>query len=391
MAEKQKKFDIERSIFLFDDVHQGSSENVVSKIIELAAKSEDDIFLFINSWGGEVSSMNAILDAMGGVKNEIHTIVLGEADSSAAVISSSGTKGKRKIGSRSKVMIHEVSAFTMGTTSEIEKSLEKFKETSNILFDQLAKNTGKTREYIEDLVKGKDYWMDSVAAVDFGMADESISDEKEDLLEFFFDTTTNSAGETRINIGDIDLDKYKMISKNIDTMINMKNKEDNSTTINKEIPMEDNKSVITPEQVATLVKRVDEVTNQLTEANKAKADAEQKLNAMSSSIDVTMAELNSKIKVLEEEKIANDKRARETALNTFKEVATKAIPKELLDEVVGMIDVTKADVALINKLTEAVNKVQPLVPVVTIPDSETKTFIPSNSKAELDVMTPHRN
>jgi len=401
MAEKINNFNVNRSVFLFDEIDQRSSESVIANLLAMGAESDDDIFLFINSYGGEVSSMNAILDVMNGLKSNVVTVVFGEADSAAAILSSAGTKGKRIIGARSKVMIHEVSKGIWGTLTEIEDELQKGKETSDKLFSQLSVNTGKSKEELQELVKGKDVWMNATEAIAFGMADKSISDNKEDLLEILFDTTINSAGEKHLNIKEISIETFKNFSENVERLVKEKEthfKESSNSSQtesnNKENIMsgestEKNGGVnITPEQIASLVKRIDELTSQTTEANKAKSEAETALNKLKSTQDAAFVELNSKIKILEEEKASNDKKVRESAVSTFRESALKAIPKEVTDELIVLITETNASVILINKLTEAVNKVNPLVKDENVGDKEFTVAKQDTGKSEMNAMSP---
>ena len=93
MIDKIKDFKASRAIFFFEDVYRDTAKEVVEKLFLLDEESNDPIFIVINSWGGSVSALFAMLDAIKAVKSEIHTIVLGEADSSAAVLASSGVKG----------------------------------------------------------------------------------------------------------------------------------------------------------------------------------------------------------------------------------------------------------------------------------------------------------
>jgi len=386
-------FNIDRALFLFDEVYQDSAEKVVSGIMAMSATGPEDIFLFINSMGGEVSSMNAIIDAMNYVPNHIVTIVFGEADSAAAIISSSGERGKRIIGSRSNVMIHEVSKGIWGTLSEIEDSLKRGKEISDKLFTQLAKNTGKDKAYIEELVKGKDVWMNATEAIAFGMADASIADDKEDLLEILFDTTQNSAGEKHLNLAGINSDSFKEFNKKIDRFVVIKD-----SNKNKEGAMPGDKTTDTAEisvvslpaeKLTNLVARIDQLTSETTEANRAKANAEAELNKFKIEAEADKASLNSRLKVLEEEKETSRLAEVNKAIGTFKEVALKVIPKEVLDELSTILETNKVGMDVVLKLTEAINKATPLVPNNTKIDSTTNKIVSSPAvNEELKAMSP---
>lgn len=399
MPDKIENFNIDRAIFLFEDVSMQSAENVVKKILELSADgNKEDIFLFINSFGGEVGSMNAIIDAMNGVPNDIVTVVFGEADSAAAIIASSGKKGKRIIGCRSSVMIHEVSKGIWGTLTEIEAGLERGRQLSDKLFTQLSKNTGKTKEYIEDLVKGKDVWMNATEAIEFGMVDKSVSDEKEDLLEILFGCTTNSVGVKHMNIQNVNIDDFKNFAKDVDKFVSKVKTENKQNT--KEITMDpkDNKEQATQEtnillpadKLTNLISRIDELTSETTEANKKRSDAEAALNKQKLEHEAEKAALTSRLTVLEEKAEAERNAAVGRSITTFREVALKVIPKEVLDEFVVVLETNKVALEVVTKLTEAVNKATPLTTTgrVTETNLGDKAITATKPNAELEVMSP---
>jgi ATP-dependent Clp protease protease subunit len=216
---KIKNFDPNRAIFLFDNIHNESSEKVVKSLVELSSESEDDIFLFINSYGGSVIALFAILDAIKSIKNNVNTIVFGEADSAAAVLSSSGIKGKRYIGENSRTMIHEVSGMVFGTISEIKNQIEGAKEMQDKLVNILSANTSKSIDEINELIDGKDFFMTAEESVNFGMADTIITSKQEEIIEELFEVSIAASGEKNISIQNCSIDKLSDFYNNIKRMI----------------------------------------------------------------------------------------------------------------------------------------------------------------------------
>ena len=134
----------DRIIFLSGEINDQMANTIVAQLIYLEGKNpEKDIFMYINSPGGSVSAGMAIYDTMNYIKCDVSTICVGMAASMAAVILSSGTKGKRVCLPHSEVMIHQPLGGTQGQASDIllhAKHIEKTRETLNKI---LAENTGK--------------------------------------------------------------------------------------------------------------------------------------------------------------------------------------------------------------------------------------------------------
>ena len=136
-----------------------------------------DIYLYINSPGGSVSAAMAIYDTMQFVKSDIQTICIGIAASAAAVLLSSGTKGKRFTLPNAEVMIHQVLGGAEGQASDVAiaaKHILRIKENINKI---LAKNTGKAITQVEK-DSDRDYYMTAEEAKKYGIIDEIIEKAK---------------------------------------------------------------------------------------------------------------------------------------------------------------------------------------------------------------------
>lgn len=162
----------ERIIFLGNAIDDDSANIVIAQMLFL--ESEDpkkDIRLYIHSPGGSVSAAMAIYDTMNHVKPDVSTICIGIAASAAAVILSSGTKGKRFALPNAEIMIHQVMGGAEGQASDIAITAKHILRTKENLNKILSKNTGKGFEQIEK-DSDRDYYMSAEEAKKYGLIDE---------------------------------------------------------------------------------------------------------------------------------------------------------------------------------------------------------------------------
>lgn len=118
-----------------------------------------------------MSAGSAILDTMISCGCEFRTIVMGTAASMAAVIASSGTKGKRYIGSNSGMMIHQALSGFSGQTADILRTAQHIEKINNRLYGILASNTGLSIEKIA-VDCDRDYHLNADEAIEYGLADQ---------------------------------------------------------------------------------------------------------------------------------------------------------------------------------------------------------------------------
>lgn len=162
----------DRIIFLSGEINDQMANTIVAQLIYLEGKNPDkDIFMYINSPGGSVSAGLAIYDTMNYIKCDVSTICIGMAASMAAVILSSGTKGKRICLPHSEVMIHQPLGGTHGQQSDIEIQAKHISKTRDLLNKILAENTGKSVEVIKKDTD-RDNYMDAKTAVKYGLVDK---------------------------------------------------------------------------------------------------------------------------------------------------------------------------------------------------------------------------
>ena len=163
----------DRIIILSGEIDDNRANIVIGELLYLDSLSHDDISIYINSPGGSVSSGLAIYDTFNLVKSDIKTICVGSSASMAALLLSSGTKGKRYCLPNSEVMIHQPLGGASGQATEIKIAAEhilKIKEKINLM---LSNNTGKDIKIIERDTD-RDYFLSAKEALEYGLVDEIL-------------------------------------------------------------------------------------------------------------------------------------------------------------------------------------------------------------------------
>ncbi len=164
----------ENIIFLGGPIDDHTASIVIAQLLFLQSEdSKKDISIYVNSPGGSVSSTLAIVDTMNYIKNQVSTVCVGIAASGAAIILSSGEKGKRFILPNAEVMIHQPLGGAEGQASDIEISARHILKTRENLNKMLAKNTGKTLAQIEKDVD-RDFFMNAEEAKKYGIIDKIL-------------------------------------------------------------------------------------------------------------------------------------------------------------------------------------------------------------------------
>ncbi len=165
----------DRIVFLGEQIDDHVANSVVAQLLHLeSADPEKDISLYINSPGGSVTAGLGILDAMNFVKCDVSTVCIGECASMAAVLLSSGAKGKRFCLPNSMVLIHQPLGGAQGQQTEIAIVADFMLKTRKRLNRILADNTGQSIETIQ-LDTERDNYMTAEEAKDYGLVDEIIT------------------------------------------------------------------------------------------------------------------------------------------------------------------------------------------------------------------------
>ena len=161
----------DRIIMLSGPIEDDMANSIVAQLLFLDAQdSTKDIYLYINSPGGVVTSGMAIYDTMNFIKADVQTIVIGMAASMASVLVSSGAKGKRYGLPHSQVLIHQPSGGAQGQQTEIEIAATEILKTRKMLNGILAKNSGQSIEKIQEDTE-RDHYFTAQEAVDYGLLD----------------------------------------------------------------------------------------------------------------------------------------------------------------------------------------------------------------------------
>ncbi len=164
----------DRIILIFGEINDLTSASVIAQILFLASiDKKKDIYIYINSPGGLVSSGLAIYDTMNYVECDIYTIGMGMCASMGAFLLSSGTKGKRAVLPNTKVMIHQPLGGAKGQATDIMIVAEDIIKTKKVLNEILSKNTNQPLSKIEKDVE-RDYYLDAVEALDYGIIDKIL-------------------------------------------------------------------------------------------------------------------------------------------------------------------------------------------------------------------------
>lgn len=176
----ERAFDIysrllkERIIFLGTPIDDNVANLVIAQLLFLAADDPDkDIYLYINSPGGIVSSGLAILDTMNYIKPDVVTNCVGQAASMGAVLLAAGTKGKRFTLPHSRIMIHQPLGGVEGQATDIEIQTKEILRIREILNKVLSDTTGQSIEKIRTDTD-RNFFMSAEEAKKYGLIDDVI-------------------------------------------------------------------------------------------------------------------------------------------------------------------------------------------------------------------------
>lgn len=162
----------DRIIFLSGEFNDDMATIICAQLLFLEAEDPDrDIFIYINSPGGVVTSMMAIIDTMNFIKPDVGTLCIGQACSCGSMLLACGAKGKRFSLPNSRVMLHQPSGGTRGQATDILIHAEEIRKTRETLEDMYVATTGQTKAKIKDMLE-RDRFFNAKEALDFGLIDE---------------------------------------------------------------------------------------------------------------------------------------------------------------------------------------------------------------------------
>ena len=168
----------DRIVMLSGEVNDAVASTIVAQLLFLEAEDPSkDIYFYINSPGGVVTSGMAIYDTMNYIKPDVATICIGQAASMGAFLLSSGAKGKRYALEHARIMIHQPLGGAQGQATDIAIQAKEILRMKQELNEILAKNTGQDIKKIEQDTD-RDNFMSAKEAVEYGMVDEVLTKNK---------------------------------------------------------------------------------------------------------------------------------------------------------------------------------------------------------------------
>lgn len=170
---------MDRIVFLGAPINDDVANIVIAQLLYLQADNADrDVYLYINSPGGVISSGMAIYDTMQFLSTPVNTICMGMAASMGSFLLAAGSPGKRKALPHSRIMIHQPSAGYQGTASDIEIQAKEVLYLRDQLNRLYAKHANQAVEQIEKDID-RDRFMSAAEAKSYGLIDDVIETTKQ--------------------------------------------------------------------------------------------------------------------------------------------------------------------------------------------------------------------
>ena len=180
----ERSFDIysrllkERIVFLGTPIDDAVGNLVMAQLLHLESEDPDkDINLYVNSPGGDITSLFAIYDTMQYIKPDVSTICMGQAASAAAVLVLAGTNGKRYALPHSRILLHQPHGGAQGQAVDIEIQAKEIIRYRQLLDHLIAHHTGQPLEKVSKDTD-RDFILTAEEAVEYGVVDEVITSRK---------------------------------------------------------------------------------------------------------------------------------------------------------------------------------------------------------------------
>jgi len=165
----------DRIIFLGTPIDDHVANLIIAQMLFLEADDpEQDIFLYINSPGGYVTSGLALYDTMQYIRPDVSTICIGQAASMGSLLLTAGAKGKRYSLPHARIMIHQPAGGFQGQATDIEIQAREILRIKEALDTIMAKHTGQELERIKRDTD-RDFFMSGEQAKDYGLVDDVIT------------------------------------------------------------------------------------------------------------------------------------------------------------------------------------------------------------------------
>ncbi|MWC00127.1 ClpP family protease [Agromyces seonyuensis] len=166
----------QRIVVLGTELDQAGGNRLTTQLLLLAADDpERDIAFWINSPGGSVPAMLAILDVMRAIPNDVATMAIGMAASAGQFLLTAGTPGKRTALPHARILLHQGSSGIGGTAMDIELQADDLRHTRDTVLGITAELTGQPLERIEQ-DSLRDRWYTAEQSVEYGFIDRVVTD-----------------------------------------------------------------------------------------------------------------------------------------------------------------------------------------------------------------------
>ena len=180
----ERSFDIysrllkERIVFLGTPIDDAVGNLIMAQLLHLESEDpEKDINLYVNSPGGDITSLFAIYDTMQYIKPDVSTICMGQAASAAAVLVLAGTRGKRYALPHSRILLHQPHGQAGGQSVDIEIQAKEMVRYRRLMDQLIAQHTGQPLERVSKDTD-RDFILTADEAVVYGVVDEVITSRK---------------------------------------------------------------------------------------------------------------------------------------------------------------------------------------------------------------------
>ena len=177
----ERAFDIysrllkDRIIFLGTPIDDGVANLIMAQLLHLESEDpEKDIYVYINSPGGSITSLFAIYDTMKYIKPDVATVCMGLAASAGAVILAGGTPGKRYSLPHARIMLHQPAGGAEGTSKDNEIQAKLITDMRHQINGLLAEFTKIDIDQIS-VDTDRDFWMTAQEALEYGIVDEVLT------------------------------------------------------------------------------------------------------------------------------------------------------------------------------------------------------------------------
>ena len=168
-------------IFAVGPIEDHMANLIIAQMLFLESENPNkDIYLYINSPGGSITSGLSIYDTMQFIKPDVSTICVGQAASMGAILLAGGAQSKRFSLPNSRMMIHQPISGFQGQASDIDIHAKEVLKMKSLVNSILSKHTGKTeKQIVKDT--DRDNFMDAKSALDYGLIDQILEERSEAL------------------------------------------------------------------------------------------------------------------------------------------------------------------------------------------------------------------